>query len=61
MYQEIEDLQIQKKNIYKEFHKEIHDEPSWAPKPAVVYGMITAKEVARYVPAHSLLVRPENI
>ena len=56
-YQEIGEVQTQKKKLHKEFP----GEPSWAPKPAVVYGVITAKEVARYVPSHSLLVRPEKL
>ena len=61
MYQEIGELQKQKKKLHKESQKEFHEEPSWAPAPAVVYGLITAKEVARYVPSHSLLVRPEKL
>ena len=60
MYQEIEDIQIQKKKLHKELDKEMHEEPSWAPAPAVVYGLITAKEVARYLPPNSGLVRPEK-
>ena len=35
-------------------------EPNWAPKPNVVYGMITAKEVARYIPCNqTMVVRPD--
>jgi hypothetical protein len=56
-YQEIGELQTQKKKLHNEFP----EEPSWAPAPAVVYGLITAKEVARYVPAQSVLVRPEKL
>lgn len=40
-------------------HKQkVEGEPSWAPKPRVVYGVITAKEVAKFVPSKPL-VRPE--
>ena len=60
VYQEIEELQKQKKKLHKESKKEFYEEPSWAPTPPVVYGLITAKEVARYVPPNSLLVRPEK-
>ena len=60
VYQEIRELQKQKKKLQKESQKEVHEEPSWAPSPAVVYGLITAKEVARYVPPNSGLVRPEK-
>ena len=34
------------------------EEPSWAPKPTIVYGVITAKERAKYIPPIGL-VRPE--
>ena len=59
VYQEIEELHKQKKKLQKESQKELHEEPSWAPAP-VVYGLITAKEVARYVPPDSVMVRPEK-
>ena len=63
IYQEIVGSQKQKKSSssYMEFQQVLDEEPSWAPKPSVVYGLITAKEVARYVPPQSVLVRPEKI
>ena len=58
VYQEIKEVraamqkQKQKKTIIKE-------EPAWAPKPnTIVYGVITAKERAKYIPPIGL-VRPE--
>ena len=60
VYQEIGELPNQKKKLHKESQKELHEEPSWAPAPAVVYGLITAKEVARYVPPNSVMVRPDK-
>ena len=61
VYQEIWELQKQKKKLQNESQKEFDGEPSWAPAPSVVYGLITAKEVARYFPPNSGLVRPEKI
>ena len=60
VYQEIGELQKQKKKLQKESQKEFDEEPSWAPAPAVVYGLITAKEVARYFPPDSVMVRPQK-
>ena len=61
VYQEIGELQKQKKKLQKESQKEFDEEPSWAPAPAVMYGLITAKEVARYFPPDSVMVRQEKI
>merc|ERR1711928_64665 len=34
------------------YHQEepVYQEPSWAPKSTIVYGVITAKERAKYIP-----------
>jgi len=57
VYQEIKEvraaMQMQKKK-----KTDIKEEPAWAPKPTIVYGVITAKERAKYIPPCSL-VRPE--
>ena len=60
IYHEMVGLQKQNKTSHKDPHNKFPEEPSWAPAPAVLYGLITAKEVARYVPPNSVLVRPEK-
>ena len=52
VYQEIKEVRAMQKQ------KAILEEPAWAPKPTIVYGVITAKERAKYIPP-SGLVRPE--
>ena len=54
VYQEIGELKRHKKKLPEE-------EPPWAPQPHVTYGRITAKEVARYLPPHPVLVRPDKL
>merc|ERR1712018_704921 len=50
VYQEIKEVRAAKQKAM--------EEPSWAPKPTIVYGVITAKERAKYIPPIGL-VRPE--
>ena len=50
VYQEIKEVRAAKQKAM--------EEPSWAPKPTIVYGGITAKERAKYIPPIGL-VRPE--
>ena len=50
IYQEIKEVRAAKQKAM--------EEPPWAPKPTIVYGVITAKERAKYIPP-SGLVRPE--
>jgi len=52
VYQEIKEVRAMQKQ------KAIMEEPAWAPKPTIVYGVITAKERAKYIPPIGL-VRPE--
>ena len=52
VYQEIKEVRAMQKQ------KAILEEPAWAPKPTIVYGVITAKERAKYIPPIGL-VRPE--
>ena len=53
VYQEIKEVRAMQKQ-----KKAIMEEPAWAPKPTIVYGVITAKERAKYIPPIGL-VRPE--
>ena len=53
VYQEIGEI----KKIRKQ--KAGEEEPSWAPKPSLVYGVFTEKQVAKYVPPDQVVVRPE--
>jgi len=56
VYQEIREVRAAKEQKKKTF---IMEEPAWAPKPTtIVYGVITAKEKAKYIPPIGL-VRPE--
>ena len=50
IYQEIKEVRAAKQKAM--------EEPPWAPKPTIVYGVITAKEKAKYIPPIGL-VRPE--
>ena len=50
VYQEIKEVRAAKQKAA--------EEPSWAPKPTIVYGVITAKERAKYIPPIGI-VRPE--
>ena len=52
VYQEIKEVRAMQKQTA------IMEEPAWAPKPTIVYGVITAKERAKYIPPIGL-VRPE--
>jgi len=58
VYQEIKEVRA---SMQKQKHKktDIMEEPAWAPKPqTIVYGVITAKERAKYIPPIGL-VRPD--
>ena len=56
VYQEIKEVRAAKEQKQKKTI--IMEEPAWAPKPTIVYGVITAKERAKYIPPIGL-VRPE--
>ena len=51
VYQEIGDI--------KKIGKQKEKEPSWAPKPSLVYRVFTEKQVAKYFPPDQVVVRPE--
>ena len=58
VYQEIKEVRAAKEQKQKQKKTIIKEEPAWAPKPTIVYGVITAKERAKYIPPIGL-VRPE--
>jgi len=57
VYQEIKEVRAAMQK-HKQKKTSIKEEPAWAPKPTIVYGVITAKERAKYIPPIGL-VRPE--
>ena len=45
----------------RQIRKQKEQEPAWAPKPSLIYGVITAKEVARYVPPEPVRIRVDGL